>query len=322
MRPRHHSLSLYFLWAVLTAVVTMPSAGWGQASVDDLTEKHVENIYRRYMPEFAAIYIPYQDNYVPFPKYDPRKDNSSGVDDREWLKKNIRQSVYYDRNDKRRLRPVAKVKPELEAVTRIIPDFHTGSYGYIHSGIVQRVEDDKLTLSSIWLVDEQSIEEEQMEMRDEVYRRSSREFAEESDRHYRERNYDHVTEMRNDAIEEVDWQFEEREKLAERQERMGNMQLVIEGIRTRDIRVGQRWPSDQRRATGFAVVKIVSNRVHAVPVTELRRRLTPAQFEDMLSKRGFDKQKFADLILEARQQDAHNYQQLVIAELERDQNRD
>lgn len=316
-RPCHSVISSQLI-LVFAGLMCFSLMGGQPAVADDLSDRHVDNIYKRYMPEIANVYVAYNDRFLPFPKYDPRRDNSSGIDGREWLKQNVRKSLYYDRTEKRRYHPLAKDKAELDAVTKTIPDFRPGSYGYFHSGIVRRVKDDTITLSSVWLVDEEVIEEEVDDRKDKLMYASTREINQLTGSTDDYRSYNLTSELRNDAREEVDWQFEEREKLIQRQERMGNMQLVIEGIRTRGIRVGERWPSDPRRTEPIAVAKVVSNRVHAIPVKFLRRKLTPSQFEDMLKARGFDKRKFAELILEARQEDARNYMPIVIAELEYD----
>lgn len=284
---------------------------------DELTEQHIDNLYERHMAEIAPLYLPYDGDYVAFMTYHPSRKNSSGIDERQWAKANLRESIYYDKQNRKHTQWIPKIREEIEAVTKIIPDFMPGSYGYIDSGRVDDVTDNKLVLSDIWLVDRDAMRESYRDMKTKIRRNARRDIAVERDRG-RRRDIAPIADTRFDQLDQLDWQFEEREALADRQDDLRRMKLIIEGVDTRGLREGQRWPTDARRNIPLAIVRVVSNQVYAVPATELRQRLTDEQFQDMLNKRGYDKAMFAQLMLDIRRDYPREYVPIVIQALESD----
>lgn len=287
------------------------------AMADTLSEQNVANLYKRHMPEVAALYLPHDGDYIAFPTYDPRKKNSSGIDERTWVKENTREAIYYDKQNRQQKRISTKVREEIEAVTKIIPDFKPGSYGYIQAGNVAQVDDDRVVLTNVTLVDAKELREEIRDFKTKVRREALRDMAEERDRARWRRDVSPIATERLDQIEEIEWQYEEREALADRQDDIRWNRLVIEGIDTRGIRKGDIWPSDPRRNVAIAVVAEDGRTVNAVPATMLRSKLTDEQFMDMLAKRGLDRAGFAQLMLDIREEFPRNYLPEVIAELER-----
>lgn len=304
---------LIFTASLCLAGLTLPAAA------QELTEQHVDNLYQRHMAEIAPYYQPYDGDYVAFPTYDPRKKNSSGIDEREWIAANTREGVYYDKQNRKHTRPITKIREELEAVTKIIPDFTPGSYGYIDSGEVVEVADNVLVLKDIWLVDARALRDSYRDMKTRIRRDALRDIADERDRG-RRRDIGPIANTRLDQLDELDWQFEEREHLQDRQRDLSNMQLIIEGVNTRNIKQGRRWPADPRQNIPIAIVREVANRVYAIPATELRKRLTDQQFQDLLQKRGYDKALFAELVLEVRRDFPRDYVPIIIEALESDYN--
>lgn len=295
----------------LAAMVTLVGGTQAHAD-DDLSPQNVDNLYNRYWQPMAKQYIAYAGDFVAFPAYSSGADSSSNIDAREWAKQNTRQSVYYDKQERRQTRTVLKVREELDAVTRTIPDFMPGSFGSIHSGRVVSADRERIVLRDVWLVDADALRDAKLDDEDEARRKAMADM--DRIRHFRD--FNHIQEERLDRIAEVDWQYEEREKLAQRQNRDGDMVLIIDILRSTPPRPGQRWPGSGQAAPAIAITRVEGRRVYAVLFTSLRSGLKQAEFDQMLEKRGLDKQAFAALVLEVRRDNSRNYVSGVIERLE------
>ena len=320
-----HSLST-FAAIILAAGIVAPALS---AQVEDEAssieerreEARIERLWNLNWRTFAPYFLEHEGRFVCVPGYDRSKPSSVGLSISEYRKESIWTQEYEDERGKEVSRKLVKPEEEAFAAVALIPEVKVGQYGYIHSGEIDSIIDDKtVELEDVWLVDAAALREEKKEMKEQLWGEvlSDIEDAIRERGRGRGRRGDIVDRRlaENDAL---DWGFEVREEAAERQRDsvFSRYTWVVKGYATDRLKAGARWPSEKAKEPGLQliIVEVDGQTVTAVPTAMLRKGITELQFIDYLQAREMKKADFVEIVTEAKREHRGDYVAHVLAAL-------
>jgi len=278
-------------------------------------------------PISAAVYSAYEANWRKFaryackvgegygfiPGYNRRYDSSLGMSATQYMEESkIVREV--ERGNLTIKRQYAIPREDAEAWVRALPSSRVGSYGYVDSAEIVKVLDDKrMLVKSLWLVDQEQLREEY-----------------EQDKQRMERREGEVNK------EQLAFEYGKRIELKQMHDEEDNgfaQTFLLMGYDTRGLREGERWhgPGD----AGFQVGVIRWQALEAdeagddggrrarrsgdsgpVPVLSaieepMRRGIDGEQFKELLAERGMTVAGFVDMMRDLRDKDRANAEERI-----------
>ncbi|MEM9108824.1 MAG: hypothetical protein AAGC72_02270 [Planctomycetota bacterium] len=316
-----HRLTKQTLATLLAAMIITPAvlAEDEGLSVEERREQaRIERLWNLNWRTFAPYFVEYKDVFICVPTYDRSKPSSFGKSISEYRSETAWQQEFKDERGKEQKRKLTKPEEDAFAAVALIPDVEVGQYGYIRSGMVEKIIDDKtVELEDIWLVDADAVRDEKKEMKEALWGQVLEDIEDairDRDRHRRSRTSRRMAE--NDAL---DWGFEAREEAASRQRDgvFSRYTWVVKGFSTRNLKEEARWPSANAKGGGLQLIIVdVSDRtVTAMPAASLRKGITELQFIDYLQSRQMKKAEFVEAVTEAKREHRSDYVKHVLATL-------
>lgn len=313
------SAALLLALAVLTPNATAQQAEPEKSIEERREEARVERLWNLNWRALTAYFLEHDGEFIRVPDYDRTKPSSTGQSLSEYRSKSAWTQEYKDEHGKDQSRKLTKPEEEAFAAVALIPEVKVGQYGYIHSGKIDEIVDDKtVELEDIWLVDAEAVREEKREMKEELWGEVIEDIRDAIEGRKKRRKNDirGRRELESDAI---DWGFEVREEAADRQRDsvFSNYTWVVQGYATGNLKEDARWPSAKAKQPGLQliIVKVEDRTVTAVPAATLRKGITELQFIDYLQSREMNKAAFVELITEAKREHRSDYVAHALAKL-------
>lgn len=288
-------------------------------------EARVERLWNMSWRQFAPFYVEYEGDFISVPNYDRRSPSSTGQSISAHRSDSAWEQEYTDERGNKTSRKLVKPEEEAFAAVALIPKVEPGQYGYIHSGNIESITDDKtVELEEVWLVDTDAVKEEKQELKEKLWGELLGDIDDairDRDRRNWKRNRgDGVLTRRNAENEAIDWGFESREAAARRQRDSvyARYTWVVKGFATGALKEDARWPSENAKADGLqlVIVKVEDRTVTALPAATIGKGITELQFIDYLISRDLNKAKFVEMVSEAKRESRTGYVELVLAQLE------
>ena len=287
-------------------------------------QARIDSLWNRAWREFAPFYLEHDDTFVCVPGYDRSLPSSTGVSIRDYQERTAWEQEYTDERGRERTRTLVKPEEEAHAAVATITDIEAGRYGYIHSGNIDRIIDDKtLILDDIWLLDAAAAIEEVKELKASVVQGLVEDVEgaiRNRGRDERRNRGDGIARRRGAENEAIDWAFEDRTATARRQRgrAFARMDWEIVGYRTDRLTDDARWPTGRAAEEGLqlVIVAVSGNTVTAVPAATIGRGLDEVAFLDMLAQRDITKAQFVEMVNDAKRESRDGYLPVVLAQLE------
>lgn len=311
--------ALLLALAVLAPNVSAQEAESEKSIEDRREEARIERLWNLNWRTFAPSFLEYEGEFICVAGYDRRNPSSVGQSISQYRSTSTWTQTYEDERGKESSRKLTKPEDEAFAAVALIPEVKVGRYGYIHSGQIDEIVDDKtVELDDIWLVDAEAVRAEKREMKEELWGEVIDDIRDalEGRRKGRRGNFRDRRMLENEAI---DWGFEVREEVMARQREgvFSHYTWVVEGFATDRLEEDARWPSAKAKEPGLQliIVKIEDRTVTAVPAATLRKGITELQFIDYLQSREMNKAAFVELVTEAKREHRSDYVAHVLARL-------
>lgn len=306
---------------LLLALCAVGMVGEARGQVaESMSAEQVQRLWQMHWREIAQYYFEYDGEFVLFRTYNPANLNSSGMAPRDYERQSAREFEIADAGGMQK-RTISKPRDEVDAATRVLPDFAPGAYGYIDSGEVDAIlPSGAVRLSDVRLIPPTDLDAERARLRQELMSRGMRGLdAGRNGRRGRGpgRGGPDFGRAVGQGMALIDWSVEERERVRSVERRHSDIRLTIEGFNTERLVTGRRWPAGDQ-GLHIAIVKREGRNVTAVPVAHLRRGISEEQFTKLLASRNLDKQQFAQAVIEQKRRDPKNFTAQMIAWLEGD----
>ncbi|MBX2851133.1 MAG: hypothetical protein KTR15_05235 [Phycisphaeraceae bacterium] len=319
MKHSYFRLAAVIVFAGMFAPVTSAQSADEDKTVEERREEaRVERLWNLNWRSLAPYFLEHEGQYVCVPGYSRSQPSSVGQSISEYRKESTWTQEYEDERGKDVSRKLVKPEEEAFAAVALIPEVEVGQYGYIHSGEIDDIVDDKtVELSDIWLVDSEAIREEKREMKEDLWGKVLEDIEDAiRDRRNSKRSRRDRRMAESDAI---DWGFKVREEAAGRQRDsvFSRYSWVIKGFATGKLKEGARWPSEYAKEPGLQliIVEIDGRTVTAVPAAMLRKGITELQFIDYLQSREIKKADFVEIVSEAKRDHRSGYLPHVLAKI-------
>lgn len=317
----HPLIKLAPVLLTILAILAPPASA--QSPEDEKTteerreEARIERLWNLNWRAFTPSFLEHDGEFVCVPGYDRRNPSSVGQSLSDYRSESAWTQEYEDERGKEVSRKLTKPEEEAFAAVALIPEVKVGQYGYIHSGEIDEIIDDKtVELEDIWLVDASAVREEKRELKEELWGEVIEDIRDaiEGRKKNRRGKIRDRREIENDAI---DWGFEVREEAAGRQREsvFSNYTWVVQGFATGKLKEDARWPSENAKEPGLQliVVKVEDRTVTAVPAATLRKGITELQFIDYLQSRDINKAQFVEIVTNAKRDHRSDYAAHVLA---------
>lgn len=315
----HLSAVLLLLLSVLAPNATAQENDQGKTIEERREEARVERLWNLNWRALAPYFLEHDDEFICVPGYDRSKPSSAGQSLSEYRSKSTWTQTYDDEHGKEQSRKLTKPEEEAFAAVALIPQIKVGQYGYIHSGQIEKIIDDKtVELQDIWLVDAKAVREEKQKMKEELWGEVIEDIRDaiEGKKKKRKSKIRDRREIESDAI---DWGYKVREEAAERQRgiEFSRYTWVVQGYATGNLKEDARWPSSKAKQPGLQliIVKVQDRTITAVPAATLRKGITELQFIDYLQSRELNKAAFVELVNEAKREHRNDYVAHALAKL-------
>ncbi|MEO0474613.1 MAG: hypothetical protein AAF085_01405 [Planctomycetota bacterium] len=322
MKSTFTNLAVALLACAVLAPSVVAQAGDSELSIEERREQaRIERLWNMNWRQFAPYFIEHEGSYVCVPGYDRSKPSSVGQSISDYRKESAITQTYDDDRGRETSRKLTKPEEDAFAAVALIPEVEVGQYGYIHSGEIENIVDDKtVELEEIWLVDAAANREEKKETKEELWG----EVLEDIEDAIRDRargrgRRDRIAGRRMAENEALDWGFEDREEAASRQRDrvFSSYTWVVKGFATGRLKEEARWPSANAKEDGLQliIVEVDGRTVTAVPAATLRKGITELQFIDYLQSREMTKGDLVDMVTEAKREHRGEYVAHVLAQI-------
>lgn len=313
---------------LLLAVMVVPAASAQVAEEEKSIEQRredarVERLWNLNWRTIAPNFIEHNGDFICVPGYERSKPSSTGQSVSEYRSKSTWTQTYDDDRGKEVSRKLTKPEEEAFAAVALIPEVEVGQYGYVHSGKIDNIVDDKtVELESIWLVDAEAVREEKKKLKEDLWGEALKDIEDAIRDRGRGRgrgNRGNIFDRRTVENEALDWGFEVREEAIDRQRDsvFSRYTWVVKGFATGKLKEDARWPSAKAKDPGLQliVVEVDGRTVTAVPAASLRKGITELQFLDYLQTREIKKADFVEMVTEAKREHRSDYVVHVLAKL-------
>jgi len=282
-------------------------------------EARIERLWNLNWRAIAPHFLEHEGRFICVPGYERSKPSSVGQSISEYRSDSVWIQTYDDERGKEQSRKLTKPEEEAFAAVALIPEVAVGQYGYIHSGKIDEIIDDKtVELEDIWLVDAEAVREEKAQLKKELWGEVLKDVEDairDRKRNRRSKFHDRRV-LENEAI---DWGFEVREEAMDRQRDgvFSRYTWRVEGYETASLKEDARWPSANAREPGLQliIVEAKGRAVTAVPAASLRKGITELQFIDYLQSRDLNKAAFVEIVNDAKREHRSDYVAHVLAKI-------
>lgn len=247
-----------------------------------LTNMKQKDAFTKFWSTYARAFIPWNDDYVSLPTYNPLHPNSSGLS-ADQVKDKMTKTVTVQDLNVRKQQAITPPYPEIQAAAMTIPSMEVGQYGYIHSFKVDKIlGPDEMLVKDIWLIDaDATLKEKQAiileaerkakaigDSNEAIRRANTSNNNNSNNNNYNNANFGpNASTLMAAAREEINARYTEREKVINRNRTGGfTGPFKVKGYPTSGVLEGQRWtgPSSAVGKTGqgmqIAVIRVVENK--------------------------------------------------------------
>eukprot|EP00752_Nemacystus_decipiens_P015052 g13408.t1 len=313
------ALTSLCLVLIVNAPSTLAQATDADKSLEQRREEaRVERLWNLNWRTFTPSFLEHEGEFICVHGYNKRNPSSLGQSVSQYRSESTLTQAYTDERGRDASRKLTKPEEDAFAAVGLIPHVAVGQYGYIHSGLIESIVDDKtVELENIWLVDAEAVRDEKQKLKEELWGEVIEDIRDaiEGRRNRRDTIRDR-REMENDAI---DWGFKSREEAADRQRAQvySRYKWVVKGYATGKLKEDARWPSENAKEPGLQliIVKIEDRTVTAVPAATLRTGITELQFIDYLRSREITKAQFMEVVNQAKSEHRGDYVAHALAQL-------
>jgi len=303
-----------------------------QAGADEVSaeqrreEARVDRLWALSWRNYAAYYFKFEDAYVCVPGYEKALPSSVGKSPRDYLRDSAWLQEYKDERGDEQKRKLVKSDDEAHAAVELLPEVAVGKYGYIHSGYIEKIVDEKtMFLKEIWLVDAQAVRDARDAYMEEVFRGLAGDIekaVKDGGRKERHNLGDGILLRRAAERDAVDWAYKERLEAASRQRDVvfSRYEWRIIGYRTDTLTAEARWPAGKAADQGLQVIIVAvdDHTVTAVPVASLGKGLSEYDFFSLLTSRGISRSQFVEMVNQAKRDARDDLITPVLAQIEGD----
>lgn len=316
------------LIGALLACLALAPLATAQSPAEDRQQERelarIDRAWNRYWREAAPFYLEHDGRFVCVPGYDRRLPSSAGLSAEDYRKESAWEQEYTDERGRDRTRTLIKPEAEAFAAVMAIQRVEPGQYGYIHSGNLVSIEDDRTAvLNTVWLVDAEAAREEKQALKAEVLQGAFDDIGDairDRGRNERRNRGDGIAQRRGAENDAIDWAFEERTEAATRQRdrAFARYRWTVIGYQTQELETGARWPAGDAADEGLqlVIVEVEGTNVTTVPAALIGEGLSELQFLACLEQRGVTKTRFVEIVNEQRAADRTGYIAAVIAAIE------
>lgn len=299
-------------WAVETpdgAPAERPDAA---PSATDTNHDNARRLWAMHWRGLAEHYVEHDGAFACFPDYAPGRLNSSGMTPAEYKKSDTFTLHMTDESGKETVEIVTKPQEEIDAATRSIPDFEVGQYGFIWRGVVEQVIDKRtVQLRNIDLIDAPAMrrdyEADLATLHRKVVGDVETVLRSHRDGRFRRDRVGPIAEFGYATKEAIDWRYEQRRKLAERQHELFNFRLTVHGVDTAKARQGERFPAGDQ-GLHIAIVQRQSRSAQAVPGSRVGKPVTEEQFTQVVTLAGYDQTTFGELLIRLKRDHGKDFE--------------
>lgn len=281
-------------------------------------EARIERLWKLNWRHFAPYFVEHEGEFICVPTYDRAKPSSTGQSASDYRTKSAWEQAYTDERGKETKRKLTKPEEDAFAAVALLPKVEVGQYGFVHSGFIKKIADDKtVELSEVWLVDSKAVQDEKRVLKEKLFGK----FLDDIEDAIRDRGKRRGGRSSRRVAENqaIDWGFEEREAAARRQRESiySRYTWVVKGFATSRLETDARWPSANAKGNGLQliIVKIDDRTVTAVPAATLRNGISEMQFYNFLESRKITQAQFIDIVNEAKREHRSDYIPHVLARL-------
>jgi hypothetical protein len=317
-RVLHFIATVLIIGSVATGIHAQDASS-EEASIEERREQaRVERLWNLNWRAIAPYFLERNGDYVCVPGFERSAPSSTGQSVSDYRKASAWEQSFTDERGRNQTRKLTKPEDDAFAAVALIPDIAVGQYGYIHSGQIEAIIDEKtLELEDVWLVDAEAVREEKQQLKEKLWGQVLEDIEDAiRDRRKSKRSRRDRRMAENDAI---DWGFKAREEAAARQRdaEYSRYTWVVEGFATGTLREDARWPSRSAKGDGLqlVVVEVKDRTVTAVPAASLGRGISELQFIDYLQSKDIDKAAFVAMVTDAKREHRSDYVQHVLAQL-------
>ncbi len=311
------------LFSALPITAQADATDTTDSAADKQEQARIDRLWGLEWRRILPFYVKHDGRYIYVPNYDKRLPSSTGLTPEAYQKDTVLEQKYPDKNGKELTRKLVKPATDTHAAVALLPDVAVGNYGYIHSGHITKILDDKtLELKSVWLLDDDAMQDQIQKLKDDARETMQKEIESAlQDRdgvNWREGGiaWRKLT-AENEAI---DWAFADRSKAAQRQSGrlFASYTWRVIGFKTDKLTSDARWPAGKAAEAGLqlVIVDITGSTVTAVPVASIGKELTVLDAMDLLEDRGLTRQQFVELVTEIKREARADYLPQVLAKIE------
>jgi hypothetical protein len=284
----------------------------------ELSDAAVGDLWQRHWPRFASLYVKVGDQYAACGKYKHDFPSSRHITVEQVRDMTVRQRVERYGSIMTRRENIHIPREDAYAVVNALPQLAVGEYGYIQGAtVVEVISESEMIVDHVQLIDERAVARDKAATRDDLERRSS------------------ARSSRRAIDTQLEWLFQNRDQLIEQQDEdaFEDVRVKLVGFDTRGLDEGDHWTGETERPArgvdapddGIPVAIVAAEQppqtesrsrrsrrrrqrsepdiLIAVHAERLRgRELDEDQFVEMLERRGYDRTKFVQLVLEQKRQ--------------------
>lgn len=275
--------------------------------------RQIDRRWNREWREFAKFFVVLEGQYYCFPGYDPERPSSHAMTAEEYIRHTAYEFIYRTQDSDNNRAVVTKPIEEAQAATLLIYDPLPGAYGFIHSGEIVHIEEQRsIDLKHVHLVDWDQLLAEKAD-RQAWVQDFVREHLPAGKRDAEGRLLDPLLESLRIAR---DFRFEDRQRAYEIQtdEQFAQLTWRIAGVSTDDCVAGQRWPAGEEAGRGLhlVILSVQDDLVTAVPPDWIGKDISELDVLNALEQFGYSKTTFIELVNLTRREHRDDYVQFVL----------
>jgi hypothetical protein len=307
-----------------------PVSGDAVAALNSMKQK---DAFSKFWSSYARAFIPWGDDYVSLPTYNPLHPSSRGFS-ADQIKEKMTKTVTVQDLNVRKQQAIAPPYPEIQAAALTLPAMEVGQYGFIHSFKVDKIlGPDEMIAREIWILDADATLKEKQAVILEAERNAK--IIGDSNEALRRANTNNpnsnnanfgpnASALMSAARDEVTARYLEREKVINRQrDKTYAGPFKVKGYPTSGVIEGQRWTGPTSAVGGgaqgmqIAIVRVgelkpdkqntstsrfgfsdFKNRVMEItPAYAFKSGLNQEAFVTMLAKYGISPDQFIDMVV-------------------------
>ncbi|MEM1355515.1 MAG: hypothetical protein AAGH88_11590 [Planctomycetota bacterium] len=278
-----------------------------QAPERELSQAELRRIERRWNREwrnFANCFVKFEGNYYCFPNYDPDRPSSHPMTTEEYIRHTAYEFRYRSPERDNNVFVVTKSIEDAQAATSLIYIPKPGVYGYIHSGILDEIQESEFKLTEVKLVDWDAIEAKQPERQAWMNEQISACLP----AGFRDKGGVYREPLAESLIEANRFRMADRKYARRQQTRdwFAALSWRMIGFEIQGARQAQHWPRGDQ-GLHLAILSVDDHLVTAVNPDWIGRGISELDVLNALEQHGYSKTDFIELVDQTRREDLDDY---------------